>query len=125
MERALYPSLKSGVILGGPVSPLTKRLRLRLGCDTTRKDIRLFVRGYVGFAMADHLFRSLPHTTPDAGFHGADAWMDQQLVRPVAVLEEALLYTSMDFSCVILTDPDSLRQIVTTYRIANSTTGEC
>lgn len=61
------------------------------------KNMRLFVRGYVGFAMADHLFRSLPYNTMGhlAGFHGTDVWMDQELVQPVSLLEETLLYAGM------------------------------
>lgn len=60
----------------------------------TPKNMRLFVRGYVGFAMADHLFRSLPFGAPGfySGFHGADVWMNQRLVQPVSILEEALFY---------------------------------
>ena len=62
------------------------------------KNMRLFVRGYVGFAVADHLFRSLPYSTPESytGFHGADVWMDRRLVEPVSVLEESLLYAGTD-----------------------------
>lgn len=65
----------------------------------TPKNMRLFVRGYVGFAIADQLFRSLPYTAPSffSGFHGTDVWMDQRLVQPVSVLEETLLYAGECF----------------------------
>lgn len=54
----------------------------------TPKNIRLFVRGYVGLTMTDHLFRNLPHDS--VGFHGADIWIDKKLVKPVSILEQAL-----------------------------------
>ncbi|KAL8879399.1 MAG: hypothetical protein Q9198_002978 [Flavoplaca austrocitrina] len=60
----------------------------------TPKNMRLFARGYVGFAIADQLFRNLPHSVPGSysQFHGTDVWMDQRLVQPVAVLEETFLW---------------------------------
>ena len=56
------------------------------------KNIRLFVRGYVGSVMADTLFRTLPHGTPGScsRFSGTDVWMNGRLVQPVSVLEETL-----------------------------------
>ncbi|KAL8668799.1 MAG: hypothetical protein Q9168_006580 [Polycauliona sp. 1 TL-2023] len=56
------------------------------------KNIRLFVRGYVGSVMADTLFRTLPHGTPGSfsSFSGTDVWMNGRLVQPVSVLEETL-----------------------------------
>ena len=60
----------------------------------TPKNMRLFVRGYVGFAVADHLFRSLPHISHglSVDFHGVDVWMDEQLSQPLSFLERSLLY---------------------------------
>ena len=60
----------------------------------TPKNMRLFVRGYVGFAVADHLFRSLPHNSHGlpVDFHGVDVWMDEQLAQSLSILERPLLY---------------------------------
>lgn len=59
----------------------------------TRKNMRLFVRGYVGFAVADHLFRSLPYNSHGLSmdFQGVDVWMDEQLAQPLSILERSLL----------------------------------
>lgn len=61
----------------------------------TPKNMRLFVRGSVGLTMADELIHILPHGAPGcySRFHGADVWMDQRLVQPVSVHEEALFDT--------------------------------
>ncbi|KAL8953268.1 MAG: hypothetical protein Q9222_000873 [Ikaeria aurantiellina] len=81
----------------------------------TPKNMRLFVRGYVGLAMADQLFRSLPHSAPGSysGFHGTDVWMDQRLVQPVSLLEEALLWT--DRSLISLREFHDWRVLTTTF----------
>lgn len=60
----------------------------------TPKNMRLFVHGYVGFAMAENLFRSLSHDS--VGFHGADIWMDKKLVQPVSLLEQDLFYAGIN-----------------------------
>lgn len=83
----------------------------------TPKHMRLFVRGYVGFAMADYLFRSLPHAY--AGFHDTDVWMNQHLVQPVATLEETLLRADRDLSSDPLKYADCDEQIEPRYRIAS------
>ncbi|KAL8838119.1 MAG: hypothetical protein Q9170_002260 [Blastenia crenularia] len=94
---------------------------------TTPKNMRLFVRGYVGFAIADQLFRSLPHSSPGSysGFHGTDVWMDQRLVQPVSVLEEALLFG--DRSMISLREFHDWRVLTTTLASrldASSKTGK-
>ena len=60
-----------------------------------RKNMRLFVRGYVGFAVVDNLFRSLPYSSHGlpVDFQGVDVWMHKQLAQPLSILERSLLYT--------------------------------
>lgn len=55
------------------------------------KNLRLFMRGYVGLAMAESLFRTL-HYGPNPGSYGEDAWMDRELAHGVASIENSLLY---------------------------------
>ena len=55
------------------------------------KNLRLFVRGYVGLAMAEMLFRTLPHG-PHPASYGEDVWMDKELAQSVASIETSLFY---------------------------------
>ena len=57
----------------------------------TPKNLRLFVRGYVGLAMAESLFRTLPYG-PNPGLYGEDAWMDRELAHSMASIENSFLY---------------------------------
>jgi hypothetical protein len=58
------------------------------------KNLRLFVRGYVGLAMAESLFRTLPYG-PNPGLYGEDAWMDKELALSMASIENSLLYAGV------------------------------
>ena len=57
------------------------------------KNLRLLVRGYVGFAIAENLFRTLPYA-PDPGHHGEDVWMDRELAHSFASIENSLFHSS-------------------------------
>ena len=54
------------------------------------KNLRLFVRGWVGLAVAEMLFRTLPtETHPESPTR--DAWMDHEMARAIDAIEMRLL----------------------------------
>ena len=71
-----------------------------------RKNMRLFVRGYVGFAVVEHLFRSLPHSSHGllVDFQGVDVWTHKQLAQPLSILERSLLYTGKSYSFYLVSN---------------------
>lgn len=58
----------------------------------TPKNMRLFVRGYVGLVMAEMLFRTLP-TGTHLGSEGEDIWMDRKLAHAVFRIENRLFHS--------------------------------
>ena len=55
----------------------------------TPKNLRLFVRGYVGLAITIMLFHTLPSGSHPGSF-GEDVWMDKELARGVFLVEDRL-----------------------------------
>lgn len=58
------------------------------------KEVRLFVRGFVGLAITEMLIRTLP----DDGFSGpttVDLWMDPQLAEAINIVEWYLFRSGM------------------------------
>ena len=66
----------------------------------TPKNLRLFMRGYVGLAMAESLFRTLPYG-PHPVSYGEDVWMDRELAHSVASVENSLFYAGECFLLLI------------------------
>ena len=66
----------------------------------TPKNLRLFMRGYVGLAMAESLFRTLPYG-PHPVSYGEDVWMDRELAHSVASIENSLFYAGECFLLLI------------------------
>lgn len=64
----------------------------------TPKNMRLFVRGYVGLIMAEMLFRTLPSGT-HLGSKGEDIWMDTKLARSVFLIEKRLFDAGKPIFC--------------------------
>ncbi len=62
----------------------------------TPKNLRLLVRGYVGLAIAESLFRTIPYA-PDQGLHGEDVWMNRELAHSFALIENSLFHSSKKF----------------------------
>ena len=58
----------------------------------TPKNARLFVRGWVGLAMSDMLFRTLP-SEQYLGSRSEDIWMDQKIARSFTTIEDRLFHT--------------------------------
>ena len=58
----------------------------------TPRNLRLLVRGYVGLAIAEDLFRPTPYA-PDRGSHGEDVWMDRELAHSFASIENSLSHS--------------------------------
>ena len=57
------------------------------------RNLRLIMRGYVGLAIAESLFRTIPHA-PNAGSHGEDVWMGKELAHSFASIEDSLFRSS-------------------------------
>ena len=55
----------------------------------TTKNLRLFVRGYVGLVLADMIFRAWPSGTQPKP-RGEDVWMDKNLAHGVFLVESRL-----------------------------------
>lgn len=55
----------------------------------TPKNLRLLVRGYVGFAIAESFFRTFPYA-PGTWPPGKDVWMDRELAHGFASIETSL-----------------------------------
>ena len=85
------------------------------------KNMRLFVRGYVGLVIANKIFRNLPHGS--VGFEGEDVWMNRNLVQPVSILERALYAGSHLLYCIWKGAKSSVRKIEHQSRRASSTIG--
>ena len=66
----------------------------------TPKNLRLFMRGFVGLAMAESLFRTLPYG-PHPVSYGEDVWMDRELAHSVASVENSLFYAGECFLSLI------------------------
>lgn len=62
----------------------------------TPKNLRLLVRGYVGFAIAESLFRTIPYA-PGPWPPGEDVWMDRELAHSFASIENSLFHSGKDF----------------------------
>ena len=58
----------------------------------TPKDMRLFVRGFVGLAMTETIFRAVPYDSSVA-FAGQDVWMDKDLALATSTIEQRFYYT--------------------------------
>ena len=54
------------------------------------KNLRLLVRGYVGLAIAENLFRTIPYASDP----GEDVWMDRELAHSFASIENSLFHSS-------------------------------
>lgn len=61
----------------------------------TPRNLRLLVRGYVGLAIAENLFRTTPYA-PDPGSQGEDVWMDRELAHSFASIEHSLFHSSKE-----------------------------
>ena len=59
------------------------------------RNLRLLVRGYVGFTIAESLFRTPPYA-PNLGPHGEDVWMDRELAHSFASIENSLFHSGKD-----------------------------
>ena len=59
----------------------------------TPKNLRLVVRGCVGLAMTECLFRTIRYG-PHSGPHGKDIWMDKELAHSFASIENSLFQSS-------------------------------
>lgn len=57
------------------------------------RNLRLLVRGYVGFAIAESLLRTIPYAA-NPGPHGEDVWMDRKLSHSFASIENSLFHSS-------------------------------
>ena len=57
----------------------------------TPKNLRLFVRGFVGLVLAETLFRTLPERS-HPGSDAEDIWMDKEIAHGVALIENSLFY---------------------------------
>lgn len=60
----------------------------------TPKNLRLLVRGYVGLAIAESLFRTIPYGP--GPWPGEDVWMDRELAHSFASIENSLFHSSKD-----------------------------
>lgn len=58
----------------------------------TPKNARLFVRGWVGLAMSDMLFRTLP-SGQHLGSQSEDIWMDKKIARSFTIIEDRFFHT--------------------------------
>lgn len=58
----------------------------------TPKNVRLIARGWVGLAMSDMLFRTLP-SEQHLGSQCEDIWMDQEIARSFFIIEDRLFHT--------------------------------
>ena len=58
-----------------------------------RRNLRFLVRGYVGLATAESLFRTIPYA-PNLGSRGEDVWMDRELAHSFASIENSLFHSS-------------------------------
>ena len=80
----------------------------------TSKNLRLFVRGYVSFAMTELIFRTLPTQTRPK-FSGDDIWMDKELASGVFSIENRLFNagepTLCDIDCVLMKNTEDRRSI--------------
>lgn len=57
----------------------------------TPKNARLFARGWVGLAMSEMLFRTLPSGQLQ-GSQGKDIWMDKEIARSFSLIEDRLFH---------------------------------
>lgn len=57
----------------------------------TPKNARLFARGWVGLAMSEMLFRTLPSGQLQ-GSQGKDIWVDQEIARSFSLIEDRLFH---------------------------------
>ena len=62
----------------------------------TVENLRLLVRGYVGLAIAESLFRTIPYA-PDPGSCGEDVWMNRELAHSFASIENSLFHSSKSY----------------------------
>ena len=59
----------------------------------TPRNLRLLVRGYVGLAIAENIFRTTPYAS-DLGSQREDVWMDRELAHSFASIENRLFHSS-------------------------------
>ena len=61
----------------------------------TPRNLRLIVRGYLGFAIANSLFRTVPYG-PDPDRHEEDVWMNRELPHSSIPIEDSLCHPARE-----------------------------